>query len=130
VTSDGQKYSILIADDDAGHRGALREIFEPRGYRTLLAANGHEVISIIEVQTVHCLLLDVHMPELSGLDTLRIVRQVRASLPCIMITADATQQTLRQALSLQAFTVLSKPVSRDLVTTTVRRALESAYRSA
>jgi CheY-like chemotaxis protein len=130
VTGKIEKFSILIADDDDVYRSALRDIFEPRGYRTLLAANGQEAIAILEDTNVHCLLLDMHMPDLTGLETLQIVRQVRATLPCIMLTADASQQILRQALSLQAFSVLTKPVSRELVTVTVRRALESAYRSA
>ncbi|MFO0946433.1 MAG: response regulator [Planctomycetota bacterium] len=81
-------YSILIADDDSTHRATLRDIFEPRGYRTLLACNGREVIDIVEAEPVHCLLLDMHMPELDGLETLRILRQIQASLPAIMLTAD------------------------------------------
>lgn len=109
------------------HRSTLRDIFEPRGYRTLLACNGREAIDIVEAQPVHCLLLDMHMPELDGLETLRILRQIQASLPAIMLTADNSQRLMQQALSLHVFTVLVKPVSRDLVTTSVQRALRRSY---
>ena len=119
-------YSILIADDDDACRFTLREIFEPRGYRTYLAANGEEAIAIVEDHLVDCVLLDMHMPILSGLEALALLRQFRATLPCILLTADASQRLLQQALSLRAFTVLTKPISRELVTITVRRALESS----
>ena len=124
------KYSILIADDDDGHRSALRDVFAPRGFETVLAANGPETIAIVEDRRIDCLLLDVHMPGLSGLDTLRIIRRAETTLPCVFITADKNVQIVRQALALHAFSVLSKPVSCGLVTDTVRQALESVDRSA
>lgn len=121
-----ERYSLLIADDDDVHRATLRDIFEPRGYRTLLAENGEEAIVLIRNHPVDCLLLDVNMPILTGLETLRIVRQLRVSLPCIFVTGDADRSLMRQAKVLNAFSVLSKPVTRELVTATVRLALESA----
>lgn len=121
------RFSILIADDDDLHRSTLQEIFEPRGYRTLLAADGREALILIEHEPVHCLLLDVHMPGLTGIETLRQVRQVRATLPCIFLTGDNNEQLKHQARLLRAFSVLDKPISREVITITVRRALESAY---
>ena len=118
-------HAILIADDDAECRSSLRDIFEPRGFHTYLAASGEEAIALVEVHAIDCLLLDMHMPDLNGLETLQIVRQVRASLPCIILTGDVSQQLVQRALSLHVFTVLPKPVSRELVTISVRRALRS-----
>lgn len=121
-----QTYSILIADDDDAWRSTLQSIFEPSGYQTLLAANGEEALALLD-RTIHCVLLDMHLPDCTGLDLLRQVRQRRQSLPCIMITGDSSQQVVHCALSLHAYTVLTKPVSRELVTVTVRRALDSAF---
>lgn len=124
-----ERYSLLIADDDDIHRVTLRDIFEPRGYRTLLASDGREVIELIEHHPVDCLLLDVHMPVMTGVETLRIVREIRRGLPCIFVTGDADRTLMEQAEVLQAFSVLSKPIRRELIMATVREALESARRS-
>lgn len=124
-----RQYSLLIADDDESCRFTLREIFEPKGFATLLASNGREAIDLIEGHVVDCLLLDFHMPDLTGLEILQVVRQARGFLPCVLLTADPSQQLLRQALSLQVYTVLTKPVRQELVTTSVHRALQHAGRA-
>lgn len=124
-----RQYSLLIADDDESCRSTLRDIFEPKGFATLLASNGREAIDLVEGHVVDCLLLDFHMPDLTGLEILQVVRQVRGFLPCVLLTADPSQQLLRQALSLQVYTVLSKPVRYELVTTSVHRALQTAGRA-
>ena len=90
-------YSILITDDDRGCREALRDIFEPEGYPTVLASSGEEAVEIVRKQSVHIALLDMHMPKLSGLETLDLVRQINHLLPCILITADNSESLMRQA---------------------------------
>ena len=116
-------FSILITDDDRDCREALREIVEPQGYRTVLASSGEEAVEIVQFQVVHAVLIDMHMPTLTGLETLRIVRQINAVLPCILVTADATEALIRQALNEHVYSVIPKPVSKHLVLHTVVRAL-------
>jgi CheY-like chemotaxis protein len=120
-------YSILITDDDVGCRQALREIVEPEGFRTLLASSGEEALDIVHEERVHLALLDMHMPRLTGLETLELVRQVNALLPCILVTADASEGLLRQAFRAHAYSVIPKPVSKNVVLYTVVRALVRAY---
>src|SRR5438093_2570601 len=81
-------YSILITDDDVGCREVLRDIVEPEGYRTHLASSGEEALEIVQHQPIHLALLDMHMPRLTGLETLELVRHINALLPCILVTAD------------------------------------------
>jgi CheY-like chemotaxis protein len=119
----GRPYSLLITDDDAAFRESLRGIFEPEGFRTLLAQSGEEALDILTSQQVHLALLDQNLPRLTGLETLRIIRQSNLLLPVILITADRTQQLLREALSAHAFCVMSKPVTRSAVVYTVQQAL-------
>jgi len=97
ATKEAQNYSILIADDDGSCREALREIMEPEGYRTLEASSGEEALDIVRARDVHLLLLDMHMPTLTGLETLQLARQIKAMLPAILVTGDATASLLRQA---------------------------------
>ena len=120
-------YSLLITDDDPAARESLREIFEPVGYRTLLAESGEEAIDIVQRQDVHLALMDMHLPKLTGLETMEIVRQIKGLLPTILISADHDDNLLRKALSAHAFCVLAKPVSRNVVIYVVSRAIEKFY---
>ncbi len=119
--------SLLITDDDSGFREALREAFQPRGFRTLLAGDGEEALHIVRNIEVHVVILDMHMPKLTGLETLRLVKQFKALLPCILMSAQLDAWLLEEAEREQAFSVLSKPVSLTTLTGTVRRALERTY---
>ena len=120
-------YSILITDDDQGCREALRSIFEPEGYRTLLASSGEEAVDIVREEPVHVALLDMHMPTLTGLETLQLVRQFNTMLPCILVTADASELLMREAFRAHVYSVIPKPVSKNVVLYTVVRALIRVY---
>jgi CheY-like chemotaxis protein len=127
MVSSETPYSLLITDDDRHVRETLREIFEPVGYRTLLAGSGEEAIDIAQKQDVHLALMDMHLPRLTGLETMSILRQMKVGLPMILISADHDDNLIRQALSAHAYCVLAKPVSRNVVIYVVNRALEKFY---
>jgi CheY-like chemotaxis protein len=120
-------YSILVTDDDPAVRETFRDIFEPQGYRTFLAESGEEAIDIVQEYDVHIALMDMHLPKMTGLETMAIVRQIKARLPMILISAENDEQLLRRALSANAFCVLAKPVSRNHVIYVVSRALTKFY---
>jgi two-component system chemotaxis response regulator CheY len=122
-----QDYSILITDDDRNCREALREIMEPQGFRIFLAESGEEALEITQAEPVHLAILDMHMPTLTGLETLSLLRQMRALLPCILVTADVTESLMRQAWQAHAYSVIPKPVSKNVVIHTVVRALIRVY---
>ena len=119
-------YELLVADDDAEFRRTLRLVLEPH-VDLCEAACGEEAIEIVRTRSVDLVLLDMHMQALSGLDTLRLVKSLRATLPCIMITASFTDELRRNAVEAEAFAVLKKPVSRRNLLRAVSQALESAY---
>jgi CheY-like chemotaxis protein len=120
-------YSLLITDDDRSARESLRDIFEPAGYHTLLAESGEEAIDIVKQQDVHLALMDMHLPKMTGLETMEIVRQIKGLLPTILISADNDEALLRKALSAHVYCVLPKPVSRNAVIYVVSRALAKFY---
>jgi CheY-like chemotaxis protein len=121
------RYSILITDDDSGCREALRAIVEPEGFRTLLASSGEEAVDIVRQEPIHLALLDFHLPTITGLEALGLIRQINAVLPCILVTADANEQVIRQAYHARAYSVIPKPVSKHVVLYTVVRALTRVY---
>jgi CheY-like chemotaxis protein len=119
--------SLLITDDDADFRETLQGIFEPRGFRTFQAGDGEEALRIVGSQEVHLLLLDMHMPKLTGLETIRRVKQLKATLPCILLSAHLDELIVEQARRAEVFSVMSKPVTLRQITRVVLQALERTY---
>ena len=124
---DSQPFRILIADDDREVRETLAELVGLKGFDSLLASSGEEAFEIIQAEPVHLILLDMHMPRLTGLETLELVRQINRLLPAILITADATMDVLKRAMNAQVFSVIPKPVNGTIVVATMIRALLRSY---
>jgi len=121
-----QPYQMLIADDDPGFRETLRMVLEP--YFSLFeASSGEEAVAIVEYERVDIALLDMHMPLMTGLDALRVLKSINAAAPCILITADATDELRQTATEADAYSVLAKPVSKSDLVATVSTALQDAY---
>src|SRR4051794_3325985 len=109
-------FHLLIADDDRVARETLRDCFEPAGFRTFLASDGEEALDIFrDHQEIHLALMDMHMPRLSGLEALELMRQIRVGLPSILLSADRDDQLMRQALSAHVFTVVAKPINKHVL---------------
>ena len=119
-------YQLLIADDDSGFREVLREVLAPY-FQLFEAESGEQAIELVEQTHVDIVLLDMHMDILTGLEAVRILKQINALLPCILITADATDELRQDASAANAYEVLSKPFKRQELVTTVSHALVDTY---
>ena len=87
-----------------------------------------EAYSVLEALRIAATrVLDMHMEVLTGLETMRIVKSLNGSLPCIIITADATDDLRRDAEAADAYSVLAKPVTKLEVVTSVSRAIGQTY---
>jgi CheY-like chemotaxis protein len=127
-TEIGNRFRILVADDDRGIRETLDEVLQNRGFDTVLAKDGGEAVEIVQVQMVHLVLFDMHMPRLTGLEALNLVRQTLHKLvPALLMTADATSELMKQAMQAQVYSVIPKPVNKNLVLLTLAKALEQVY---
>jgi len=123
-----ERLSILIADDDRGTRETLRDLLRDRGFHTVQAADGGEAVEIVQVNLVHLVLFDMHMPRLSGLEALNVLRQtLQRVLPAVLMSADVTTELMRQALQAQVYSVIPKPVNKNTVLYTLAKALEKVY---
>src|SRR5688500_6906858 len=89
--------SLLITDDDRDFRETLRSVFEPRGFETLLAADGQEALEIMQAHPVHVLLDDMHMPRLTGLETIRRLRELSRPIPAILMSAELDPRIRQEA---------------------------------
>ena len=121
------RFRLLIADDDRGVREAFRAIFEP-WFELIEAESGDEAVDVIEQVRIDIALLDMHMPQRTGLETLRVLKRFHADAPGILVTADADDDLRRDAVAARAYRVLDKPVRKSELVSTVDSALRSAYR--
>ncbi len=119
--------SLLITDDDRDLRETLRSIFQDRGFETLLAADGEEALEIVQHHPVHVLLVDMHMPRLTGLETIRRLKQFAQPMPVILMSAALNREICSAAEEEHVFSVLPKPFSFQTIRSVVRDALERAY---
>jgi CheY-like chemotaxis protein len=119
--------SILITDDDLAFRETVKGMLVPRGFRMLTAADGEEALKILGTEPVHLLLLDMHMPRLTGLETVRRIRQGNSRLPCVLLSAALDDTIVQQARLAEVFSVLPKPVSRADITSTVDQVFRRIY---
>ncbi|MGE0759860.1 MAG: response regulator [Pirellulaceae bacterium] len=120
-------FSLLITDDDRDFRETLREVFEPQGFHTLLAGDGEEALHILRRETIHVALLDMHMPRLNGLETVRQARATRIQVPCILLSAGLDERLAEAARQVNVFASLPKPVDFRHVRRIVADALQATY---
>ena len=100
---------ILIIDDQPGIRLLLNEVFKKEGYTPLLAANGMEALKIVEEEPVDCVLLDMKIPGMNGLEILQHLKAKNEKVPVIMMTAYGEQGLIDEAKKLGASNYFTKP---------------------
>jgi len=119
------KRHILVADDDAAIRGLLKTYLEAEGYTTSEARTGGEVLSgISNGNKVDLLLMDLRMPELSGIDILQRISDQSLDVPVVMMTAYGTSNVAIKAIQLGAHDYITKPFELDDVLVAIRRFFE------
>ena len=107
-----QTNRLLIVDDNEMNRDMLARRLARKGYDVLVANGAHELVERVKQDGVDLVLLDIEMPEITGLDALRILRKVypAAELPVIMVTAKNQSEDIVTALDLGANDYLTKPI--------------------
>ena len=119
---------LLITDDDSAFRLTVRSVFEDRGFRTFEASDGGQAVEIVNEREIHLVLMDMHMPRVSGIEAMRQLKRVNSAIPCILISAGLDDQIVEQAEAIPVFSILPKPVSIRELTNTVVSALNENYR--
>jgi len=120
-----QRASILIVDDEAKIREALRMVLEFEGYRIEEAATGVEALQIVRERPPDAILLDIRMPEMDGLEAFRILRERGYEMPVIVISGHADVATAVEATKRGAFDFLEKPPDSERLRLSLRNAVEA-----
>ncbi|MDX8391147.1 MAG: sigma-54 dependent transcriptional regulator [Mariprofundaceae bacterium] len=115
---------IMIVDDEEAIRESLQGLFEDEDYRVECAASGEEAVARFRKQPVDCVLLDIWMPGIDGLETLSRLKSLDADVPVIMMSGHATIDTAVRATRQGAFDFVEKPLSSERLLILVRNAFE------
>src|SRR6187455_597141 len=114
---------ILIVDDEPGIRQSLKGVFEDEGFATESVSSGEECLKKIAQSAFDLVLLDIWLPGIDGLETLRRIRELSPTTRVIMISGHATIATAVTATKLGAYDFIEKPLSLEHTLLTARNAL-------
>jgi two-component system, NtrC family, response regulator AtoC len=116
---------ILIVDDEKLVRWALTQKCVEFGYQSLEAESGEEALRMLQNESTDAILLDVHLPDLSGIEVLEKLKQAGETRSIIMMTADPQLDDVKAALRLGAYDFVSKPINFEELSVTLQNALEA-----
>ena len=115
--------TVFLIDDDAGVRDALTLLLSLKGIRTQPFANADSFIATYRAEWPGCVLTDLRMPGMSGLELQTAMRERGLEVPVVVLTAHGDVATARAALKNGAFDFLEKPVDDDMLVEVLRNAL-------
>jgi two-component system response regulator FixJ len=119
---DRRRRPVGVVDDDAAVLDSLRFLLEAAGFSVVTFHSADQFLAAADADDVACLLLDQHMPQVSGLELLRQLRHAGRKLPVALMTGSPSALLTRQALELGAMAVLEKPLTEQALFVFVRRA--------
>lgn len=122
---DRNKPEILIIDDNRDLLEALAGVLGDEGYSVITACNGVEGIKRTAESAPDLIILDLKMPEMDGIETLRRIRKTDAHVIVIILTAYGSAETAREGMDLNVHEYVSKPFNIEVVKSVVKEALAS-----
>ncbi len=115
---------ILVVDDSLFQRNKIRSVLEVGGYELLEAANGYKGLEMVTTNKPDCILLDLIMPGMGGLDVLRTLHNREITIPVIVLTADIQGSTRERCLQLGVTEFISKPFEEVELLDAIRKVLD------
>lgn len=117
------KETILVVDDEESICQSLKAILSDEGYQVLVAGSGEETIKIVEEEMPQLVLLDIWLPGIDGLETLKVIKKINPRLMVIIMSGHGTIETAVKATKLGAFDFIEKPLSLDKIIILVNNAI-------
>ncbi len=123
-----QNKNILIVDDNEDVRQLFCDIVEMVGFASRAVASGVAALQQLKANNFDLVILDMHMPDLNGLDTFKAIRQFDAAVPVILTTGFGMDKNVKEALSMGALLCLEKPFNVSRAIKTIRDVVEKESR--
>lgn len=117
-------HNVYVVDDDQAVRDSLRWLIESVGLNVRTFSNGQELLDNFNEAEISCLVLDVRMPGISGLDLQQRLKNMNANIPVIIVTGHADVPMAIQAMKAGAFDFIEKPYSDQLLLERIQSAIE------
>jgi len=115
--------TVFVVDDDASIRDALSLLISLKGLRSSVFASAEDFLAVYDLQWRGCLLTDLQMPGMSGIELQATLKERGSSLPVVVLTAHGDVATTRAALKNGAVDFLEKPVDDDVLVDVLRNAI-------
>jgi FixJ family two-component response regulator len=128
MTDPGAKPIVAVVDDDPRLRESLESLIESAGFTARVFSLGEDFLRGGQLEVTSCLITDVRMPGMNGLDLQRRVRLARPQLPIIFITAHHEDEVERRAFAEGAAFFIRKPFDAEELLRATRLALSKSFR--
>ncbi len=127
--SDANGATILVVDDEKKVQSNMKRFLEAKSFSVIVAGDGKDALAKFEEFKPDCVLLDIEMPYLNGIDTLKLIKDKDPGVEVIMVTGVTSLKIAEGCLADGAFAVIEKPVNMEYLSGKIRAALEkrSAY---
>lgn len=116
---------VLLVDDSMYQRTKLRRFLEAAGYTVIEGGDGEEGLSVAETEKPDCMMLDLIMPKMGGMEVLQRLHEKKATLPVIVHTSDIQEETRKECVDLGAVAFLNKPAKDEDVLAALVKALQA-----
>ncbi len=116
---------VLIIDDSWLQRMNIGNIIKEGGYETIEAPDGKEGINLIDSRKPDCVILDLLMPEMDGIEVLKTLGDKTKGMPVIVVTADIQSTTRQQCLELGASEIINKPPKKEYLLEVIEKHLKA-----
>ena len=110
-----EKFRILIVDDDHAMANTLRDIFKAKAYEAQATYSGPEALDKVKKDHFDCVLTDIKMPEVNGVELYRAIKALRPDLPVVLMTSYSADVLVKEGLEEGAIATLTKPLDINLL---------------
>ena len=121
------RFTVLLANEQENWHRTVRGLLEPQGVETVVARSGREALELMQRRPIHVAVLDQAMPQLGGLQVVKLMRDLIHAPPAILLANQLTTNLLHEALAMHIFSVLSKPVDFNLLLDALARVVKRHY---
>lgn len=109
------RVKVLVVDDDRRMVKTICDILTVKGHQTLQAYTGEEAVAVVKSEGPDCVLMDIKMPRVNGVEALKMIKEISPELPVVLMSAFASDVQVAAAQKLGAYTVLDKPFDIQMV---------------
>ncbi len=124
------QYSLLVADRDLDSRSRYEDLARRGDYDVRMVSSGYEALEVVQKGGIHLSIVDDGVPELGGIETIRLLVRRLPILPCVLVVQNPTNERRLEAIGVGAVTMITKPLDLETLQVTIERILKNHYSDA